>query len=361
MKKNFHGLALKKSLNSGQALSESKRFPVFQEASTVAGGNANPLRVSVLCIMPIRKQLAESFSEKRRSSEFWIHCFLYACLGLSLWPITFWFAATAHEQSRIFHALLVLVAATILLIRFGGVEISHPLSLNRKARKSLIATYVLLAVSILARQLIFRGPLENVPPFLPASLRIISLLAYCVAITSFALFVFGEKVQRVTYTVAGTFCLFLVLSAFAQPLDWPLRGIAGEWSGSLLEILGKSVELQLTGNGAEPPMLILLVDGHSFHVASECNGFGVILTSLLLAVMLAFHRRLKTSEFLVNVGTGLFLGFLFNTLRIVIIVLLAPQMMERYMLMHEIVGGITYWGCLVLLWILLNGPTHKES
>jgi hypothetical protein len=27
--------------------------------------------------------------------------------------------------------------------------------------------------------------------------------------------------------------------------------------------------------------------------------------------------------------------------------------------MHEIVGGVTYWGCLALLWITLGGPTGK--
>jgi len=35
--------------------------------------------------------------------------------------------------------------------------------------------------------------------------------------------------------------------------------------------------------------------------------------------------------------------------------------MDHYMLMHEIVGSITYWGSLVLIWILLNGPTKEEE
>ena len=34
--------------------------------------------------------------------------------------------------------------------------------------------------------------------------------------------------------------------------------------------------------------------------------------------------------------------------------------MEHYMLMHEIVGGITYWGCLILVWLLLNGPVATK-
>jgi exosortase/archaeosortase family protein len=52
---------------------------------------------------------------------------------------------------------------------------------------------------------------------------------------------------------------------------------------------------------------------------------------------------------------------MFNIVRIVIIVLLAPSMMEHYNLMHEIIGGATYWACLILIWLALNGPTEQEK
>ena len=80
----------------------------------------------------------------------------------------------------------------------------------------------------------------------------------------------------------------------------------------------------------------------------------------LLSVLLAIYRKLGPIDAALNLLSGIALGFIFNTLRILIIVLLAPSMMDHYHLMHEIVGTITYWGCLALTWVLLNGPTKDE-
>jgi exosortase/archaeosortase family protein len=300
--------------------------------------------------MPIRQQLADSFKEKCRLADFWWHCVLFALLGVALWPLTAWFAQTANDQSRIFHALIVLTMASVMLVRFGGVDVREPLTLNPAARRALFAAYGLLLVNY-AAQTFASHPL--------ASLLIIP--AYCCGLAALIRFVFGEGTRRLTRTVAATLCAFLLLSIFMQPLDWPLRSLAGQWSSYVLALTGQSTELGLVGQEAGPPMLILLVNEHPFHVASECNGFGVILTSLLLALLLAVYRRLRLFDIGLNLLAGVIIGFIFNILRIVIVVLLAPSLMEHYHLMHEIVGGITYWACLVLVWVTLNGPTRPEA
>ena len=146
-----------------------------------------------------------------------------------------------------------------------------------------------------------------------------------------------------------------------EPMDWPLRSFAGQWSSHILNLLGQSSELGIGSKGDAPPMLILLVNEQPFHVASECNGFGVILTSLLLSLLLAIHKGSSILSTSMNVLIGAIIGFAFNVIRIVIIVLLAPTLMQHYQLMHEIVGGITYWSSLVIIWILLNGPTRSET
>jgi exosortase/archaeosortase family protein len=261
-----------------------------------------------------------------------------------------WFAQTAHGQSRILHALIVLVMASLILVRFGGVTITRTLELNASARRALFAAYGILLLTYLA-------------PFVTHSslAGLLVIPAYCCALTAVVRFTFGEGTRQLTRTVAGTLCAFLLLSTFMAPLDWPLRSTAGKWSAYVLELIGQNTELGLFGQAGEPPILVLMVNEQPFHVASECNGFGVIITSLLIALLLAIHRRLNIFDLCLNLLAGAIIGFMFNIVRIVIIVLLAPSMMEHYHLMHEIVGGFTYWACLILAWISLNGPTEPEK
>lgn len=303
--------------------------------------------------MQLRRQLAKSLKEKVRSSDFWLNCGIFILLCVLFFPITMWFASSAQEQSRLLHALLVLGLATVMLVRFGGVEIRETLCLNAAARRALFASFALLIAQFIASRL--------APANWQGLISLLIIPAYCCALAAFVRFVFGEGTRRLTRTAAGTFCAFLLLSIFMQPLDWPLRGLAGSWSASALEFIGKTVELGLVGAEGSQPKLILWVEKHPFHVASECNGFGVILTSMLVGLLLALYRRLGPLDILLNVALGLAVGFVFNILRIVIIVLLAPALMEHYMLMHEIVGSITYWGCLILIWVMLSGPTREES
>ena len=300
--------------------------------------------------MPIRYELADSFKEKASQSEFWLNGLLLGLLTLALWPLTNWFAETAQEQSRIFHALLVLGLASVFLVRFGGVDVENTLEMGPAARRAVYISYGLLALSYIA-PLFIESPLVG----------LLVIPAYCAGMAAFVRFIFGEGTRRLTRTLATTFCAFLLISIWMEPLDWPLRHFAGKWSGYVLGLFGKTVELGLISDEGSLPILILLVNDHPFNVAAECNGFGVIMTSLLLALLLAVYRRLSYFDLLLNLVAGLIMGFAFNILRIVIIVILAPSLMDHYVLMHEIVGGITYWGCLILVWILLNGPIRPED
>lgn len=300
--------------------------------------------------MPIRRELAASFRSKYRDLDFWLHGLLFALLGIALWPLTAWFAQTAEDHSRILHALAVLTLATVLLVRFGQTTVENTLELNRPARRALFAAYGLLVMSYIGRSL-------GAPPWF----GLLVIPAYCCALAAGVRFVFGPGTLRLTRTVAITLGVFLLISLWMAPLDWPLRALAGQLSESVLSWFGQDAALGLYDPTEAPPMLILLVNEHPFHVASECNGFGVILTSLLIAVLLSVHRRLSLLAIARNLLLGLALGFAFNTLRIVCIVLLAPILMDHYDLMHEVVGGITYWACLIIVWLALKGPTEPEN
>lgn len=305
--------------------------------------------------MALRKQLTNSFKEKYKEWDFWFSLALFASLGLIFWPFTAWLIESAFTQGRILNAIIIQSFAIMSLAYFNRLEIKDPLSLNPPARNTLMLAYLCLLTAFFLSRFTDPAPLRNL------TLSISSILAYCSGITAFALFIFGSSMRRICYTACATFATFITLSMFMGALDWPLRSLAGMWSGKFLGLLGKSVELGIAESAQVAPRLILIVDQKPFHVASECNGFGVILTSLLLGLMLALYRRINLVQLSMNILLALFIGFIFNILRIVIIVLLAPYMMTHYHFMHEVVGLITFWTCLIWLWVLMGGPTRTVS
>ncbi len=310
---------------------------------------AATVAVFPLSTMAVRKQLAAAFRAKRSQFDFWLQLSVFALLGLALWPVTGWLAQTTLDQSRLLHALIVLLFAGTLLVADRQPPVENALTMGTVARLAVAASYSLLLLGFVLHAMYpGTGPLLG---------PVLLLIAYCAGLGAFFVFVFGKTTARISFTLCATFCAFVILSLFMAPLDWPLRSLAGKWSGIVLSWLGKSIELGLVDAAGMPPKLILLADRHPFHVASECNGFGVIFTCFLVALLLSIYRRASSLDGALNLAAGLMLGFAFNIIRIVVIVLLAPALMEHYLLMHEIVGAITYWGCLVLLWLLLKGPT----
>ena len=310
--------------------------------------------------MNTRSQLKKQLKENYQSFEFWYYCVLYLLLSIAFWPITRWFADTAHAQSRILHAFIIIVFATGFLVRFSKVEISDAFSLNSRARVTLIGAYILLFIGYINQLFVLK--LTNASAlFFSLFSALINISSYCLAIASVSFFLFGKHLDRIIYTISGTFCVFLLLSTLLEPLDWPLRGIAGQWSAALLGFVKQSVALQLhqIGNGAS--QILLIVNGQPYHVATECNGFGIILTSILISVMLVIFRRRSYFDCMLNIMTGAFIGLVFNILRIISIVMLAPLMMNHYHLMHEVIGGIAYWSCLLFVWWLFKGPIESES
>jgi exosortase/archaeosortase family protein len=301
--------------------------------------------------MALRKKLVEVFQVKKTDGSLWLNLLLFITLGIIFWPFTQWLAQSAQDQSRLSNALIILALAILCLIRFNRIKVQDPLSLNKSARNGLLLAYFSLFIGFLLNYF----TKQTVPSSLLLGLS--TIIAFCATTYAFILFLLGKKFRRIALTACITFCLFISISTLMGSVDWPLRTLAGKWSGYLLNLIGKSIELGISENGTSTPQLILTVDGSSFHVASECNGFGVILSCLLIALLLSLYNQLRPGFLLINLTAGLFLGFAFNIIRITCIVLTAPFIISHYDLMHEIIGSITFWSALVLAWFLFNGPT----
>jgi len=160
--------------------------------------------------------------------------------------------------------------------------------------------------------------------------------------------------RRLLNSLFFAFTLFGALLVSLPFLDVPLRIFAGQWSARIFEWLHQQAELVVVVQEGVP-MLLLVINDRPFHVAAECNGFGLLGTSLLLTVAFVFYRKVSWLDAILLLIAAVFLALVGNLVRIFIIILLAPLVGDHYMLMHEIVGTITFYGFLAIQWWLVVG------
>lgn len=273
---------------------------------------------------------------------------LFALLGLIFLPVIRWLTAQTLQQAQLAHAFVVMVAATgyLLWTRREGLSWQGqmiPAAWNR------LALALALVVVAYGAGLWGQGTL----------LALSFLGGFICLLYAFGLFAFGQRADRALKAVLGAFLVFTALALLMPHFDWPLRALSGQSSAALLSALGHEVQLGLHQERGQP-ILLLISNGQPFNVAAECNGFGVMTASLLLAILLVVYRQLRpTDKLLLPVVAGL-LAFVGNQLRIVIIVMLAPVVgSDHYFLMHEIVGTATYYATLLGVWWLVAG--HPKS
>ncbi len=261
---------------------------------------------------------------------------IYAATAFVFYPLTRFLFTRTVGQDQLLHSFIVLVLAGAFIVFERRLRLRPAWKLGRWSLSLLGASYALLLVVLITKW------------------NFLMIPSYCFAVASAAIFAFGEGTKRFVGAFVGAFALFQAFVLALPLLDWPLRGIAGQFSARALGALGSDVQLVLYKHLREP-MLILIHNGKEFHVAPECNGFGVMVSAFLLSMLLILYRRIplwtKASAFL-SAGA---IGLAFNVLRIAIIVLLAPVVgSERYFLMHEIVGVIIYYAALLVIWWIVQ-------
>lgn len=193
--------------------------------------------------------------------------------------------------------------------------------------------------------------------YLPGWALPLVLLSFCLAVTAVVSFVFGQVGVREFLPAIGGFFALGVLAGLFPTLDWPLRAIAGQQAGHLLALFGQSVELAAVGH--RPPELLLRVAGRSYLVATECNGFGLLTSAVLVATILAFQARLPGLSKVGLIALAVPIAIAGNFLRIVGIALVAPRVPVPYGLIHEGVGLIFYGAGLGLIWFIARKETSS--
>ncbi|MEX0324716.1 MAG: exosortase/archaeosortase family protein [Puniceicoccaceae bacterium] len=267
---------------------------------------------------------------------------IFLVTGVVFFPVINWLLSQTVAHEQLSHAFLVFLLSGALLVYERHIAIRISCRFTDISQNLLIFSYAVLVLAIFSK------------------VNLIVLAALCLSLASFLLFLFGDEQRRLIFSSIGAFALFSGIAVFLPVLDWPLRTFAGKWAAYGLHLVGQHVELGLVP-AAAGPQLILLNNGRPFHVAAECNGFGMISSCLLMALIIVLYRKLSLFDRLGWLGIALLLGLFFNCLRIIIIVLLAPSLPDSaYMLMHEIVGLATTYGGLAALYFLLMPKATAE-
>ncbi len=258
--------------------------------------------------------------------------FVWFCAIVAFSPAIIWLYRAVAQTSQLRDAVIILVTVLVVLAIEYGIR-------PHKPRFSTIAGGWLLLGYIAIFFAKYFGALGGV----------VSLAGFSCAIVALGLSCFDGR--RYVYAAGGAFYAFTVLSFFTQTFDLPLRILAGKFSAFILSMFNDSV--MLMSYGGETAQIALKVAGRSYLVATECNGFGIILGCIVLSIVVAIFRSdISIFKRLLIVPVAALFAYAMNSFRIVAIVTFASFAWgrENYHLMHETVGYVFFAMSLISVW-----------
>lgn len=266
---------------------------------------------------------------------------LVLCTAVAFWPVGRWIFGEVAASQQIRQGFVLLGAAVGLVAWLHWKEWRLKLETGNRAIVLLFAAYGCIAVALWQHM-----PLLVLPAFTLG-------LAGCLHI------VVGESAWRFVKPLFIAFVACLVVILLFPILDWPLRQMAGVNAARLLHSLGFTPQLSVI---TEPvPKLILATGRNFFEVATECNGFGLITSGAVLALLAGGIAGRGGWSFTWLVPTAMLIGFTLNLLRILTICLLAPYFPQHYHALHETCGVIMLWSGLGLIGWLAWRPALVAS
>jgi exosortase/archaeosortase family protein len=248
---------------------------------------------------------------------------LIACTVAAFWPVTRWLAREVSASQQIRQSFVLLGAAVALVGWQHLREWRLVLDTGNRALVLLGAAYAFIAAAVW-----FKLTLLMLPAFALG-------LAGCLHI------LVGAEAWRFVKPLFIGFVACLIIILLFPLLDWPLRQMAGVNAARLLHALGFTPHLGVITDPA--PRLLLNTGKNIFEVATECNGFGLITSGAVLALLVGGIANRRASALAWLVPVALVSGFVFNLLRILLICLLAPSFPDHYAVLHETAGILLLW------------------
>lgn len=263
---------------------------------------------------------------------------LLAATALVFWPVTRWIAVETAAREQIRQALILLAAGVAVVIWREWPRLRLAGEAGSRALALVAAAFAMAGVAGLA------------------GWPVLVLPAFALAVAGCVQALFGaESFRHFRPLVAGVGALLVIIVAFPA-LDWPLRQLAAIGSAQLLAAMGLAPQLTLAGAANDPQLVLSVAEGH-FLVATECNGFGLITSGALVAILAGGIAGRRWWRVALLVPVALVIGFAVNVLRILVISTTARYFPGHYDLLHEIVGTLALWGGLGLVgWLAWRSP-----
>ena len=266
--------------------------------------------------------------------------------GIVFWPAGRWLASETFAREQLKQSFFVVLFAGLWIAWEKRQNLRINLQLSNRTLVWLLVSYVLAAGA-----LVFKTPL-------------LFLGGMVAALGGMVNYVFGGQAFRRTLPLLLVFGLLILCVLLFPILDWPLRQMAGVEAARFLKFLGLASHLAVA---PRPEVKLLLLTGkQTFLVATECNGFGLITSSFLLGMIRLLYRQTALRWYLLLLPLCSAVAFIFNFLRISVIVLLAPRFPGHYAALHEVAGLIALYSGLGLVWLLtgwhrLAGPPREPA
>ena len=269
-----------------------------------------------------------------RRQDFILPIALLLVTAVVFWPAARWLASQTFAREQLKQSFFVVVLAGIWIAWEKRAALRLDLQISNLTLGWLFASYALAAGAIF-----FDTPLLILAGMVAAAGGLVN-------------YVFGGRAFRRTLPLLSVFALLILCVLLFPVLDWPLRQMAGVEAARLLKSVG--LASQLAVDVGPPVKLLLLTKEQTFLVATECNGFGLITSALLLGLIRLLYRRAAWGWYLVLLPLCVAVAFVFNFLRISGIVLLAPRFSTSYHTLHEIAGLIALYAGLGVVWALTS-------
>lgn len=177
------------------------------------------------------------------------------------------------------------------------------------------------------------------------SLWPLAVLGLCLNAGALLSFCWGRSGVAPFYPALAALGTAVAMLVFVPSLDEFLRILAAHCSSWVLSLAGIQAEIV---QRASPFHIVMVAEKGAgvFDVATECNGFGIMLSSVVVTVVLSLRRRYPWGLTVVLLAFAAVFGLVVNTLRIVAIVVARLQTDLDYGMIHETLGASLYLAAL---------------